>query len=38
MVLLYFYKLNAHDVALMTKVNNGKMTREEAKAQMKNKY
>lgn len=38
MLLLHFYKLNDHDVALMTKANNGKITREEAEAQMKNKY
>lgn len=38
LIILYFYKLNDHDVALMTKVNSGEMTREEAEAQMKRKY
>lgn len=37
-VILHFYKLNDHDVELMTKVNNGQMSREEAEAQMKHKY
>ena len=38
LVVLFFYKLNDHDVQLMAKVNSGEMTREEAEAQMKNKY
>lgn len=38
LVILHFYKLNDHDVQLMTKVNNGQMTREEAEKQMKNRY
>lgn len=37
-IILHFYKLNDHDVALMTKVNHGEMSREEAEAQMINKY
>lgn len=37
-VLLHFYKLNDHDVQLMTQVNSGKMSREEAEKQMINKY
>lgn len=38
LVILHFYKLNDHDVQLMTKVNNGEMTREDAQAQMKYNY
>ncbi len=38
LVILHFYKLNDHDVQLMTKVNSGQMTRKEAEAQMKNTY
>lgn len=38
LVILHFYKLNDHDVQLMTRVNSGQMTREEAEAQMKHKY
>lgn len=38
LVLLRFYKLNDHDVQLMAKVNVGEMSREEAEAQMINKY
>lgn len=38
LVILRFYKLNDHDVQLMTKVNNGEMTREDAQAQMKHRY
>jgi len=38
LVVLHFYKLNDHDVQLMAKVNSGEITREEAEAQMKNKY
>ena len=38
LVILRFYKLNDHDVQLMAKVNNGEMSREEAEAQMINKY
>ena len=38
LVILHFYKLNDHDVQLMAKVNNGEMSREEAEAQMINKY
>ncbi len=37
-IILHFYKLNDHDVMLMTKVNNGEMSREEAEAQIINKY
>lgn len=38
LVLLRLYKLNDHDVELMAKVNSGEMSREEADAQMINKY
>lgn len=38
LIILHFYKLNDHDVQLMAKVNNGEMSREEAEAQMINKY
>ena len=38
LVILRFYKLNDHDVQLMTKVNNGQMSREEAEAKMRHKY
>ena len=36
--LLFFYKLNDHDVQLMMKVNAGEMSRKEAEMLMKNKY
>ena len=38
LVILHFYKLNDHDVELMTKYNTGEITREEAEAQMIRKY
>jgi len=38
LIILKFYKLNDHDVQLMAKVNDGEMSREEAEAQMINKY
>lgn len=38
LVILRFYKLNDHDVELMAKCNSGEITREEAEAQMRNKY
>lgn len=38
LIILYFYKLNDHDVQLMAKVNTGEMDRAEAEAQMINKY
>ena len=38
LLLLRKYKLNDHDVELMAKVNSGEMDREEAEAQMINKY
>ena len=38
LVILAFYKLNDHDVQLMAKCNSGEITREEAEANMKNKY
>lgn len=38
LIILRFYKLNDHDVQLMAKCNAGEITREEAEAQMKNKY
>jgi len=38
LVILKFYKLNDHDVELMAKCNSGEITREEAEAQMINKY
>jgi len=38
LIILRFYKLNDHDVQLMAKCNAGEITREEAEAQMKNRY
>lgn len=38
LVVMRFYKLNDHDVQLMSKVNVGEMSREDAQAQMINKY
>ena len=39
MLIIYrFYKLNDHDVQLMVKSNIGEISREEAEAQMINKY
>lgn len=38
LVVLRMYKLNDHDVELMAKANAGEITREEADAQMINKY
>lgn len=38
LIILRFYKLNDHDVQLMSKCNNGEMSREEAEAQMLNQY
>ena len=38
LLILRLYKLNDHDVQLMSKCNNGEITREEAEAQMINRY
>ncbi len=38
LIVLRAYKLNDHDVELMAKANSGEITREEAEAQMINKY
>ena len=38
LLILHLYKLNDHDVQLMSKCNNGEITREEAEAQMINRY
>lgn len=38
LLVLRMYKLNDHDVELMAKVNSGAISREEAEAQMINKY
>jgi glycoside/pentoside/hexuronide:cation symporter, GPH family len=38
LIVLHFYKLNDHDVQLMAKCNAGEISREEAEAQMINKY
>ena len=38
LLILRLYKLNDHDVQLMAKCNNGEITREEAEAQMINRY
>ena len=38
LLVLRLYKLNDHDVQLMSKCNNGEITREEAEAQMINRY
>ena len=38
LLVLRMYKLNDHDVELMAKCNSGAITREEAEAQMINKY
>jgi Na+/melibiose symporter-like transporter len=38
LLILRFYKLNDNDVQLMAKCNAGEITREEAEAQMKNRY
>lgn len=38
LVILHFYKLNDHDVQLMTKVNRGELSRKEAEEQMINQY
>ncbi len=38
LVILHFYKLNDHDVSLMTKVNKGELSKEEAEKQMYNRY
>jgi len=38
LVILKFYKLNDHDVKLMSQVNTGEITREEAEKLMINKY
>lgn len=38
LIILYFYKLNDHDVQLMAKCNNGEISREEVQNQMINDY
>lgn len=38
LIIFHFYKLNDHDVQLMSRVNYGEMSREEAEAQMTRKY
>ena len=38
LLMLRLYKLNAHDVQLMAKCNNGEISREEAESQMINQY